>query len=181
MNAVKPEKGLDRDMPDTPRNGPSIHESIRKPSAFIGVYRRIQSLCLAMFLSFAGLAHAAVTVKDAWVRGTVPAQKTTGAFATLTSTEDAKLVAVKSPIAKTVEVHRSEMHGGMMHMEAVDAVPLPAGKAVELEPGGFHVMLIGLTRPIPAGMKVPLEFVIEDAKGKRSTVSAEAPVRPLGQ
>jgi copper(I)-binding protein len=132
-----------------------------------------------LFLSVA--AQAAVTVKDAWVRGTVPAQKTTGAFATLTSTEDAKLVAVKSPAAKTVEVHRSEMHGGMMHMEAVDAVPLPAGKAVKLEPGGFHVMLIGLTRPIQAGTKVPLEFVFEDAKGRRSTVSAEAPVRPLGQ
>ncbi|HEX3098889.1 MAG TPA: copper chaperone PCu(A)C, partial [Usitatibacter sp.] len=50
-------------------------------------------------------AQAAVTVKDAWVRGTVPAQTVTGAFATLTSTENAKLVAVKSPVAKTVEVH----------------------------------------------------------------------------
>ncbi len=48
-----------------------------------------------------------MTAKDAWVRGTVPAQKTTGAFATLTSSEDAKLVAVKSPAAKTVEVHES--------------------------------------------------------------------------
>ena len=147
---------------------------------------RESHLCSSVFICGSLLlislsAAAGVTVKDAWVRGTVPAQKTTGAFATLTSTDDAKLVAVKSPVAKTVEVHASEMHAGVMHMHAVDAVPLPAGKSVKLEPGGFHVMLIGLTHPIPAGEKVPLEFVVEDARGKRSTVAAEAVVRPLGQ
>jgi len=126
-------------------------------------------------------AQAAVTVKDAWVRGTVPAQKITGAFATLTSTEDAKLVAVKTPVAKSVEIHRSDMRGGVMRMEAVDAVALPAGKPVKLDEGGYHVMLMGLAKPIQAGTKVPLAFVIEDAKGRRSTVSTEAPVRPLGQ
>jgi periplasmic copper chaperone A len=126
-------------------------------------------------------AQAAVTVTDAWVRGTVPAQTTTGAFATLTSSENAKLVAVKTPAAKSVEIHRSDMRGGVMRMEAVDAVPLPAGKAVKLEEGGFHVMLMGVARPIKAGTKVPLEFVVEDAKGKRSTISTQAPVRPLGQ
>jgi copper(I)-binding protein len=145
-----------------------IHENHLRLSAFI----------CGLFLAFASQA-AEVTVKDAWVRGTVPAQKTTGAFATLTSSEDAKLVAVRSPAAKTVEVHESMMHGGMMHMQAVDSVALPAGKAVELKPGGYHVMLIGLTQPLETGGKVPLEFVIEDAKGKRSTVAAQAEVRPL--
>ena len=111
----------------------------------------------------------------------MPAQRTTGAFATITSTEDAKLVAVKTPVAKTVEIHRSDMRGGVMRMEAVDAVPLPAGKPVKLDEGGLHVMLMGLAQPIKAGTKVPLEFVVQDAKGKRSTVRAEATVRPLGQ
>jgi copper(I)-binding protein len=50
------------------------------------------SVFICGFLLLASAAHAEVTVKDAWVRGTVPAQKSTGAFATLTSTEDAKLV-----------------------------------------------------------------------------------------
>ena len=127
-------------------------------------------------------SHAAgVKVTDAWVRGTVPAQRTTGAFATLTSTDDAKLVAVETPVAKTVEIHRSDMRGGVMRMEAVDAVPLPAGKPVKLDEGGFHVMLMGLARPIKAGTKVPLAFVVEDAKGRRSKVKTEASVRPLGQ
>jgi periplasmic copper chaperone A len=143
---------------------------------------RLSAFIRGLFLVLACSAQAAgVTVTDAWVRGTVPAQRTTGAFATLTSTADAKLVAVKTPVAKSVEIHRSEMRGGVMRMEAVDAVPLPAGKAVKLEEGGFHVMLMGIAAPIQAGSRVPLEFVVEDAKGKRSTVSTLAPVRPLGQ
>ncbi len=156
---------------------------LSKASAFTGVHRRIQSLLFALFvpLVFAATAHAEVTVKDAWVRGTVPAQKTTGAFATITSSEPAKLVAVKSPAAKTVEIHESMSHGGMMHMQAVESVALPAGKAVTLAPGGYHVMLVGLAKPLKAGDKVPLTFVTEDAKGKRSTTAIEAEVRPLGQ
>lgn len=135
-----------------------------------------------MSITFAAVgAHAEVTVKDAWVRGTVPAQRSTGAFATLTSSTDAKLVAVQSPAAKTVEVHASEMHAGMVHMHAVDAVALPAGKPVALAPGSFHVMLIGLTQPLKTGDKVPLTFVVEDAKGQRSTIDAQAEVRPLAR
>ena len=126
-------------------------------------------------------AFAGTTVKDAWVRGTVPSQDTTGAFLTLTSTEDAKLVGVSTPIAKTAEVHQTMNHGGMMHMEGVKAVELPAGKPVALQPGGYHVMLIGLKGPVKADSKVPLTLVVEDRLGKRSTVQVEATVRPLGQ
>jgi copper(I)-binding protein len=146
---------------------------------------RVNHLCSSVFLCgsllLAAAAQAEVTVKDAWVRGTVPAQKSTGAFATLTSTEDAKLVGAKSPAAKVVEVHESMIHGGMAHMQAVESVALPAGKAVQLKPGGYHVMLIGLTKPIQAGEQVPITFEIEDAKGRRSTVDARAEVRPLGR
>jgi periplasmic copper chaperone A len=144
------------------------------------IHLRLSAFICGLFIASTAYA-AGVTVTDAWVRGTVPAQRTTGAFATLTSTENAKLLAVKTPVAKSVEIHRSDMQGGMMRMEAVEAVPLPAGKAVKLEEGGFHVMLMGLTQPIRAGSKVPLEFVVEDAKGKRSVISTQAPVRPLGQ
>ena len=120
-------------------------------------------------------------MKDAWVRGTVAAQKSTGAFLTLTSSEEAKLVAASSPIARTTEIHSSEMHNHVMHMHAVDAVLLPAGKAVELRPGGHHIMLMGLTGPVKDGAKVPLTLTIEDRQGKRSRVEVSAAVRPLGQ
>ena len=134
---------------------------------------------LAILAAASSLAHAEVTVKDAWVRGTVPAQTTTGAFMTITSTGDAKLVAVASPVAKTVEIHESMMHGGNAMMHEVASVALPAGKAVSLKPGGHHVMLMGLARALKPGDTVPLTLSIEE-KGKRSTVEVKAAVRPLG-
>lgn len=142
--------------------------------------RTIHRLVVLAF-GFAALAcHAEVAVKNAWVRATVAAQKSTGAFAVLTSTENAKLVAASSPIAKVVEVHLSEQKGGVMHMRAVDSVALPAGKPVELKPGGHHVMLMGLTKPVAVGETVPIVFTIENAKGVRSKLEVKAEVRPLG-
>lgn len=125
--------------------------------------------------------HAETKVTDAWVRGTVPAQKTTGAFLTITSSEDAKLVGVASPIADMVELHLTSNKGGVMHMGHVEGIELPAGKAVKLEPGGHHVMLMGLRAPVKAGASVPLTLTLEDRKGRRSTVEVAASVRPLGQ
>jgi len=130
-------------------------------------------------MSFA--ASAAVTATDAWVRGTVPAQKTTGAFVTLQSSEDAKLVGVSTPLAKSAEIHSSSESQGVVHMHAVDAVKLPAGQRVELKPGGFHVMLVGVSHPLREGDRVPLTLTIEDASGKRSRIELTAPVRPLGK
>jgi periplasmic copper chaperone A len=136
--------------------------------------------CVVIAASSLGV-EAAVTATDAWVRGTVPGQRTTGAFVTLHSTEDAKLVGVASPIAKSVQVHESEMANGVMRMKAVDFVALPAGKRVELQPGGYHVMLLGLVRPLGAGDSVALTLTLEDKSGKRSTLDVEAEVRPLGR
>jgi hypothetical protein len=142
-------------------------------------------LCLSVFIcgsiAFAFDVAAAVTATGAWVRGTVPAQKTTGAFVTLESSDEAKVVGVQSPASQSAEIHASEHRGGVMHMHAVDSLPLPAGKRVEMKPGGFHVMLVGLTRPLGAGDKVPLTFTIEDAKGQRTRIEVSADVRPLGQ
>jgi len=139
-------------------------------------------IALAALLAAASLAaQAEVTVKDAWVRGTVAGQKASGGFMTVTSTEDAKIVAVKSPVARSAEIHNTEAHHGVMHMHAVDALPLPAGKAVELKPGGHHVMLMGLARPLGAGETVPITLTVENARGQRTQVEVKAPVRPLGQ
>lgn len=124
-------------------------------------------------------AFAGVTVKDAWVRGTVPGQGATGAYATLRSSEDAKIVGVASPAAKRAEIHRSDMDGGVMRMRPMPVVPLPANRDVALD-GERHVMLLDLVRPLGAGESVRLVFTIEDARGKRSSVEVVAPVRPLG-
>lgn len=146
-----------------------------------GLRRRTSRLCLALGLALSPLAAGAeVAVKDAWVRATVPTQTTTGAFMTLTSTEDAKVVEARSPVAGSVEIHESMVMGGHAHMHEVEALELPAGKPVQLRPGGYHVMLMGLTRPVKAGDKVPLQLVVEGRDGKRTTLEVTAEARPIG-
>jgi len=125
-------------------------------------------------------ALAEVTVKDAWVRGTVPGQGATSAYATLRSTEDAKIVAVSTPAAKRAEIHRNDMSGGVMRMRPDPVVPLPANRDVALD-GERHVMLLDLAHPLGANESVHLVFTVEDRRGKRSRVEVEAPVRPLGR
>ena len=136
---------------------------------------------LAFLVMYSVPAVAEVTAKDAWVRGTVPAQKTTGAFLTLHSTDFARIVAVRSPAAKDVQIHSSAMEGGVMRMQAMDDFQLLPGKTIELKPGGYHIMLMGLAKPLLEGDEVPLTFTIEDARGKRTTLAVKAAVRPLGK
>lgn len=122
-------------------------------------------------------AQAQVTVKDAWVRATVTQQKATGAFMQLQSAQDAKLVSAQSPVAAVVEVHEMSMNGGIMRMRAVPSVALPAGQAVDLKPGGFHVMLMDLKGQIKDGDTVPVTLVIEDKDGQRQSLALSVPAR----
>jgi periplasmic copper chaperone A len=140
----------------------------------------LQSIGLAVLIAAAGAAGAQTTVKEAWVRGTVPQQKASGAFMQITSAQGGKLLSVSSPVAGVAEVHEMAMEGTTMRMRAVGALELPAGKAVELKPGGYHVMLMDLKQPLNAGDMVPLSLVIEGKDGKRETLQVQAPVRPLG-
>ena len=78
-----------------------------------------------------------VAVSDAWVRGTVAGQQATGAFMRLTCRKQTRRSsASRHPAAKVVEIHEMKHGGGMMKMSAVDRLPLPAGKPVDLTPGG---------------------------------------------
>ena len=124
-------------------------------------------------------AQAQTTVKDPWVRGTVAGQKATGMFAQVTSASGGKLVSATSPVAGVVEIHEMVMDGSVMKMRAVTALELPAGKAVELKPGGYHVMLMDLKQDLKAGESVPVTLVIEGAGGKRESVEVKAPVKAL--
>jgi len=124
-------------------------------------------------------AAAQVAVADAWIRGTVAGQKATGAFMQLTSLTDMALVGAASPAAKVVEIHQMKQEGGMMKMNAVDRVALPANKTVELKPGGYHIMMMDLTQPLRDGETVPLTLTFEDKAGKKQTVEVKAAVRSL--
>jgi copper(I)-binding protein len=137
---------------------------------------------LALILSLLAFgAQAQTTVTDPWVRGTVATQKATGMFVQLTSAQGGKLVSGSSPVAGRVEIHEMAVVDGVMRMREISALDLPAGKAVELKPGSYHLMLMDLKQPMKAGDIVPVTLVIEGADKKRETLELKASVRPLGQ
>jgi copper(I)-binding protein len=138
-----------------------------------------RALALAAALAIAVPAAAQVAVADPWVRGTVAGQKATGAFMQLKSAADATLVGAASPVAKIVEIHEMKMDGGVMKMSAIDKLPLPAGKAVDLKPGGYHVMLMDLTQELKEGQSVPMTLTVEDKAGKKTSVEVKAAVKSL--
>lgn len=128
------------------------------------------------FLCTALPAAAQVTVSDPWVRGTVPGQMATGAFMKLLSAKDAKLVEAASPVAGVVEIHEMTLQNNVMRMRAVPSLALPAGRAVELTPGGYHVMMMDLKQQLKEGEVVPVTLVVE-TEGRRETIAVKATVR----
>lgn len=132
---------------------------------------------LAASLSTALWAQT-VDVKDAWVRATVPGQKATGAFMTLSAKEGGKLVGVFTPVAPVAEVHEMKMEGDVMKMRAVvGGLELPAGTAVALRPGGYHIMLMDLKVALPKDSTMPMTLVFKNAKGVESKTELKVPVR----
>ncbi len=136
----------------------------------------VTALGLAVF-SLPVLAD--VTVKDSWVRGTTPAQKATGAFMEITSSEAAALLSASSPVAGVVEIHTMKMEDGVMKMRAIPKLDLPAGKGVKLAPGGNHVMLMDLKQQMKKGDVVPITLRIEGKDKKVQMLEVKAEVRDL--
>ena len=139
----------------------------------------VVSLLGVVIASNAAIAQPASThidVKEAWVRSTVPGQMGTGAFMKITAKAGMQLVGVSSPVAGVAEVHEMRMEGDIMKMRAAPVLDLPAGKTVELKPGGYHVMLMDLKQPFLKGSKVPLTLMFKDAKGVQSKLALTLPV-----
>lgn len=130
-------------------------------------------------LSASAWAQSNIDIKEPWVRATVAQQKATGAFMQLTAKADSKLVEAKSPVAGVVEIHEMAMDNNVMKMRQISGVDLPAGKTVDLKPGGYHVMLMDLKGQVKAGDVVPVTLVFEGKDGKREAVDIKAPAKPL--
>jgi len=142
---------------------------------------RLLAALAALLLSASAAAQSSpqVAIESPWVRASVPQQQATGAFMRLTARADLRLVAARSEVAAATEVHEMAMQGQMMRMRQVPSVALPRGRIVALAPGGYHIMLIGLKRPLVAGERVAITLVFEDSAGRRSEVGVQAPVRAL--
>ncbi len=137
-------------------------------------------ISIALIAASAGaFAQSSVEIKDPWVRATVAQQKATGAFMQLTAKAESKLVEARSPVAGVVEIHEMSMDNNVMKMRQIPGLALPAGKAVELKPGGYHVMLMDLKTQVKEGDVVPVTLVFEGKDGKRESVEVKAPAKPL--
>ena len=133
-------------------------------------------------LSATAWAHAEaahVKVEQAWARASVPGQQATGAFMRLTAQEPLQLVGVESPVAAVAEVHEMKMEGDVMRMRAMPSLDLPQGVAVELKPGGYHLMLQQLKQPLLKDTQVAITLVFKDGKGALSRLNLQVPVQSM--
>lgn len=117
-----------------------------------------------------------VKVDAAWARVTVPGQKGTGAFMTLTAAQGLRLVGVQSPVAGIAEIHEMKMEGDVMRMRAIAGLDLPAGQAVALRPGSYHLMLMDLKQPLVKDSQIPVTLRFQDAQGKPLQMQLSLPV-----
>jgi copper(I)-binding protein len=114
------------------------------------------------------LAHdfkaGAITIDHPYARSTVAGQPVGGGFMRFVNGGGAdRLVSASAKVSKSVELHEMTMAGDVMKMRQVDAIELPAGQTVELKPGGYHVMFIGLKAPLKVGDRFPLTLTFEKA------------------
>lgn len=148
------------------------------------IHLQIQALAAIVLLAATAMIHPAkaqgtdgLRIADAYVRSSGSAAQAAAAFMTLHNAGAAadRLIAASSSVAGTVELHTVVKDGDVMRMRAVPAIDLPAGQAVTLQPGGLHVMLMDLRRPLAPGESVEITLVFE-AAGRRTV---NLPVRAM--
>jgi hypothetical protein len=120
-----------------------------------------------------------VSVANPWVRSTVPGQAVAGAYMEIRSASAVNLVKASSPAAKTTEIHEMRMEGNIMKMREVARIEVPAGRTVQLKPGGYHVMLIDILKPMSKGDVIPISLVFEQAGKPAQTITVQAAVRDV--
>jgi copper(I)-binding protein len=147
------------------------------------VLRRLALAALVAVLALPALALdyklGAIEIGQPWTRATPPTAESGGGYLVLknTGTTPDRLIAVKSPAADKVEIHEMKMDGNIMRMRAVErGIEIPPGATVELKPGGFHVMFMGLKAPFAKEAKVPLTLVFE----KAGSIDVDLMVQAMG-
>lgn len=141
------------------------------------LFKRLSLLILmSIFATCAIFAHAKdlspaqktlanknlVSIHNAWVRPTSAGQDVGAAYMTLTSQKDMALVHIVSDVTQSIEIHSMSMENGIMKMRMLDTLPLTAGKPYKLEPGGFHLMLFDLKKPLTVGEQISFELTFEN-------------------
>ncbi|WP_029040322.1 copper chaperone PCu(A)C [Cucumibacter marinus] len=141
-----------------------------------------------LFLAFSPLAgfahngtihHGDIDISGQWTRATPPGAKAGGAYITITNNGDTadRLIGGTTEAAEALEVHSMSMQDGVMKMEELpEGLTIEPGETVTLEPGGLHLMMIGLDAPLVADEKITVTLTFE----KAGEVTLDIPVGPLG-
>jgi hypothetical protein len=143
----------------------------------------LRTLVCALAVTFMALcapvSAQGLAVTDAWARGGFTKGGAGAAYAMVKNPGKAadKLIGAKSSAADVVELHTHVLQGQVMSMRKVDSIPVPAGGTVDLVPGGYHVMLMGLKQPLADGAKVPLTLVFEKAGEIKIEVTVRQPLQ----
>jgi len=119
--------------------------------------------CLALQAHAADFRAGDLIVAQPWSRPTPPVATVGAVYFSITNagSKGDRLTAISSPIARQVEIHESREVQGMIQMRALKFVDCPPGTTVRSAPGGLHVMLVGLTRPLTPGMEFPLSLTFQ--------------------
>lgn len=149
-----------------------------KPSSIFSVASALRSFLTMTLLigSVAVNAENRVSIENAWVRPTIPGQDVGAAYMTFKSQQDATLIRVTSDVTESVEIHSMTMQSGVMKMRMLENLPIKAGKAYELKPGGFHLMLFDLKKPLSAGQQVYFELTFKSGSTEFKQ-SVKAPIK----
>lgn len=118
-------------------------------------------------------------IEGAWARATLPGQDDGMVNLVVTSKQAATLIGISSTACKSVEMHSMTHDNGMMKMREVKAIILPAGKRVDFEEAGYHLMLIGLKSALKEGKSVPLTLRIKDKNQRVVNIKTSAAVKSI--
>ncbi|OMH25609.1 copper chaperone PCu(A)C [Motiliproteus sp. MSK22-1] len=123
-------------------------------------------------------AIADIHIDNAYVRATPPGAPNTAAFMTIKNTENesVKLISATSDIARSTELHTALKQDGVMKMRKVDDMSIPANGELELKPGSYHVMFIGLNQPVKEDETVMLMLNFSDGSKKHLEVPVKKPM-----
>lgn len=140
-------------------------------------YASIATLSLVSCLAAAQPNMTDLSFNDPWIRGSVPGQKNGAGYLVIknTSNQPGALVSIDSNRAQRVELHTIVREDGVAKMREVKEIPVPPNGAVTLQPGGYHVMFIGLNQPFKEGESIPVKLNFNNGQSAEVMFTVKAP------
>ena len=137
----------------------------------------LSAVFIASILISACSKQDSIEIKNQWVRASNDVQDVSAAYMTIVSNEDTSLIAIDSDVADVIEIHSMSMENGVMKMRMLDTLDLIADKPTELSPGGFHLMLFDLKKPLTAGKEAHFTLHFKNKAGQEKTISVTSPIK----